>query len=55
MNKIQKYFLDRKVKNIEKQTEKQSQFYMNKEAVLQSEMKQAEIKVTAKEMIDSRF
>ncbi len=54
MNKIQKYFLDKKAKNIQKQTEKQSQYYMSKEAVMKSKIKQAEIQNTAKEMIDTR-
>lgn len=54
MNKIQRYFMDKKNRNNQKKLENQSQCYLNKKVIRERRNKQNEIENTTREMIDSR-
>ena len=54
MNKIQRYFMDKKTRNNQKKLENQSQCYLNKKVIRERRNKQNEIENTTWEMIDSR-
>ena len=55
MNKVQKFFKDRKDRKMQKQLEKQEQNYLNKDVISKNERKQAEIELATREMLDTRF
>lgn len=55
MNKVQKFFKDRKEKKIQKQIERQEQNYLNKDVISKNQRRQAEIEQVTRDILDNRF